>query len=252
MQHPITKGPMRRNLKYSLAALALAVCSSVGPGAKAQDNPLIRHSADFFKFDGTEFFTTVTAVNGPNPTTPGNPDGALFYRKKVTVQRTSNILYVSIYTTGDSHDGAALWLSCRVNSAFCRPATPVAVDKSPSGWIALLKLPQDVQTPSGANNCNDGGGGSADCHDNAVTYQWCVPVRGGSAVLVDLKMATSKAGSSVFIEKGHVYIDSSGIRQPDRCVQAPPVVRAALAAPGVAGSTTQEEIAGSTTQEEKR
>jgi hypothetical protein len=129
-----------------------------------------------FTPSGTEFSTDVTAVNGPDIFTPGDPDGALFFRKKVTVPERSNTLYISLYTTGDVHGGAALWLSCRVDGRFCRPSAAGAVDQAPSGWIALLKLPQDVQDPEGTNNCNDGGGGTADCHDNGITYQWCVPI----------------------------------------------------------------------------
>lgn len=239
---------MRTALNVSLAAVALATCLSVNPGAKAQDSPILRHSADFFKFDGTEFTTTTTAVNGVTTTVPGNPDGALFYRKRVLVPGFSNVLYVSVYATGDTHNGAALWLSCRVNSAFCRPGTAVAVDEAPSGWIAMKKLPQDVQAPLGHNNCNDGGGGSADCHDNAIAYQWCVPTRGNRVVTIDLKMATNKPGRNVFIEKGHVYIDSSRIGQPDRCVKAPTTAATGSDAALTAAAAAGEEIAGSTSQ----
>jgi hypothetical protein len=237
----------------SITALALGTCLSVSLGAKAQDGPMFRHSADFFKFDGSEFVTATTAVAGPTDRTPGTPDGALFYGKRVLVPQGSNTLYVSIYTAGDTHFGAAEWLSCRVNGSFCRPGVDTGIDEAPSGWTSLLKLPQDVQKPVGppfpVNNCDNGFGGSADCHDNAVTYQWCVPVRGGISVLVDLKMATSKPGSPVYLEKAFVYIDSSRIEQPDRCVQAP------LASGGTSPLTATlrdaesagEEIAGSTT-----
>ena len=238
-----------RGVLRSLAALSLATCLSAGLGAKAQDSPIFRHSADFFRFDGTEFFTATTAVAGSGTTTPGTPDGALFYRKKVRVAPSSNILYVSLYATGDAHGGAALWLSCRVNLSFCRPSTVPAVDGAPSGWITLLKLPLTglTATSTPSTNCNNGGGGSADCHDNAVTYQWCVPVRGGSTVQVDLKMATSASGNNVFLEKGHVFVDSSRIVQPDQCVQAPSPVGVAPRPTGV-----QEEVAGVATPEQHR
>jgi hypothetical protein len=243
---------MRLSFKPALTAMAVATCLSVSPGAKAQDGPIFRHSADFFKFDGSEFVTPTTAVAGPNDQTPGTPDGALFYRKRVLVPQSSNTLYVSIYATGDTHFGAAEWFSCRVNGSFCRPGVDTGIDEAPSGWISLLKLPQDVQNPVGppfpVNNCDNGFGGSADCHDNAVTYQWCVPVRGGASVLVDLKMATSKPDSPVFIEKGFVYIDSSRIEQPDRCVEAPLASGAIspLTATLRAAESAGEEIAGST------
>lgn len=198
--------------KLLLTTTAVVLISA---GAKA-DGPVIRHSADFFKFDGTEFTTTITA----SPT--GSPDGALFYRKSVLVPSDSNVIFVTLYATGDAHGGAADWFSCRLNGAFCRPATTTGIDKAPKGWIALVKIPTDA---SGAlNNCNDGGGGTADCHDNAVAYSWCVllpPRSVETPVTVDLKFATSIAGKNVFIEKGHVYIDSSRIAQADQCALSP-------------------------------
>ncbi len=146
---------------------------------------------------------------------------SLFRLSQVTVLVLSNTLYISLYTTGDVHRGAALWLSCRVDGQFCRPSALVAVDEPPSGWITLRKLPQDFQNPNSTNNCNKGGGRTADCHDTGIAYQWCVPVKGGREVWVDLKMATNEAGKTVFIEKGHVYIDASLIKGKNRCPQAP-------------------------------
>jgi hypothetical protein len=230
---------MRLSLKPSLATVALATCLSVSPGAKA-DGPIFRHAADFFKFNGTEFLTATTA------TAQSPPGGALFYRKRIVVQSTppSNTLYVSIYAKSDQHGGAALWLSCLVNGVFCRPSAASFFEGTPPSWIALQKLPRTPGDPT--LNCNNGGGGSADCHDNGVAYEWCVPVRPDSIVTVDLRMATSIAGRNVFLEGGHVYIDSSQITQPNRCVEAPPVASApgsALTAAEAAG----EEVAGSTT-----
>lgn len=108
-----------------------------------------------------------------------------------------------------------------MNGALCRPESAVTgIDKAPAGWITLVKIPTDA---SGVlNNCNDGGGGTADCHDNAIAYSWCTvlpPITPGTvrSVTVALKFATSIAGSNVFLEKGHIYIDSSRISQRDRC-----------------------------------
>jgi hypothetical protein len=117
----------------------------------------------------------------------------------------------------------------------------------------LQKLPQNVANPNdGSPNCNNGGGGTADCHDNGVAYQWCIPVEAGTRVTVDLKMATSTAGDTVFIEKGHVYIDSSLITQPNKCISDPvtsgdPEMTAELRAALAAG----EEVATSTTEQEQ-
>lgn len=198
--------------KFLLTSAAVVLISA---GAKA-DGPIIRHAADFIKFNGTEFTTTITAAAFPGP-----PDGALFYSKTVLVPSDSNALFVSIFATGDAHFGAADWFSCRVNGALCRPeSTVTGIDKAPAGWITLVKIPTDGDGV--ANNCNDGGGGTADCHDNAIAYSWCAvlpPIAPGTvqSVTVALKFATSTAGSNVFLEKGHIYIDSSRISQNDRC-----------------------------------
>jgi hypothetical protein len=232
--------------------VAVTAFVSVSPGAKAQDTAIKRLAADAFKFDATEFFTTVTAVAGANKFTPGTPDGALFYTKTVSVPKGSNTLYVTLYATSDTHFGAAEWLSCRASpqaapgaAPFCRPSENDGANGTPSGWISLQKLPQNGANPNdGSPNCNDGGGGTADCHDNGIAYSWCLPVTVDSPVVtVDLRMATNRAGQAVFIERGHVYIDSSFIFQPDRCqLLGPDPLDAALAAAGATG----DEIAGST------
>jgi hypothetical protein len=248
---------MRLNFKLAFtAAVVLTICVSVSPGAKAQDTAIKRLAADAFKFDATEFFTTVTAAAGANKFTPGSPDGALFYTKTVSVPRGSNTLYVTLYATADTHGGAAEWLSCRASpqtapgvAPLCRPSVNDGANGTPSGWISLQKLPQDADRPLAANNCNNGGGGSADCHDNGIAYSWCVPVSTASPVVtVDLRMATSLAGQTVFIERGHVYIDSSFIFQPDRCqLLGPDPQDAELAAIAATGEEVAGSTAGSTT-----
>ena len=212
------ESPMRYALP--LAALMASVALASG-GAIAADGPLIRHSADFFKFDGTEFTTTATA-----DANPAIADGALFYDRTVLLPSSSNVLYVTLFTTGDTHGGAALWLSCRYSIGaaqpnLCRSNSPPGggIDEAPNGWVAVKKLPVPVD---GATNCNDGGGGAADCHDNAIAYSWCVELPSPTpiSVRVRLRMATSIAGQNVFIEKGQVYIDSSSINQKANCIRA--------------------------------
>lgn len=195
-----------RTLLITIAALTLA-----GAGAKANPN-YERLAAAQFKFDGTEFATATTAVNFP-----GQPDGALFFRGRVTPEPDSNVLFVSFYATGDEHGGAKSWFSCRLNGAPCRTSPPFAVDEAPNGWITLHHLPASPPT----TNCNDGGGGPGDCHDNGIAYQWCVPIpKAGAPLTVDLRMATSNPGTLVFIEKGHVFIDAANMRGESRCAPA--------------------------------
>jgi hypothetical protein len=88
-----------------------------------------------------------------------------------------------------------------------------AADGSPTGWITLHKLPlSDTGT-----NCNEGGGGTADCHDNSIAYQWCkrIPLNEDFATVhtIQIRLASKPfAGSdldqTVFIEKASVYVDT--------------------------------------------
>jgi len=203
-------------LKTHKLLLAAAVVMFTG-GAAMADGPLIRHAADFFKFDGTEFGTSLTAGGGVD-------DGALFYSKTVALPVGANVAYLTLYATGDEHGGAGLWLKCRYNVGpgytLCRTG-PGGIDTAPSGWIALHKVPVAVD---GAANCNDGGGGAGDCHDNDIAYSWCIPLPSPTPARItfNLKMASSIKGQSVFIEKGHVYIDSSQITGTERCIPAGP------------------------------
>ena len=206
---------------------AMVLAGSLAAEASGQ---LRRYAADYWSFGGGEFSTANIALPGVDELTPADEpnDGALFYRKTITVNSSINTLYVGIDTTGDAHDGAALRLSCQINGAFCRPSTVPAVDGAPSGWITLLKIP----TSDGNTNCSDGGGGSADCHDNNINYTWCIPLEpylapdgGNTPVTIDLKMSSS-TGGTVFIEKGHVFIDGSKFTPASagsRCEEAAPL-----------------------------
>ncbi len=82
----------------------------------------------------------------------------------------------------------------------------------------------------GASNCNDGGGGTGNCHDNSVYYTWCTAIEpagggsglGGGAHTVQIRLATSDSGNRVFIEAAHSYLDASDIEPENACVPAPP------------------------------
>ncbi len=175
-------------------ALAVAGLSSSLPAPASANGPILRIAADFFNFDGTVFV----------------PPG-------------SNTVYVTISTTGDTHDGAALWLSCRVDGVPCNPGSGGA-GGTPAGWINLSKHKNYALGLSG-----DGGGGAGDMHDNSIYYTWCVQ-RGTGPARVELKMASSgpdfETGTGatppfVFFEAAHVYIDASRIAGENRCTPAP-------------------------------
>jgi hypothetical protein len=168
--------------------------------------PLHRLSADFSNFDGTETFTDLP------------PPGQLVYRKRVAVPSDHNVLYVNITATGDQHDGAAMLVNCRVDGNDCNPG-----NGDFPGFVTLLKM----TAPAVSTNCNDGGGGGGDCHDNNFNYTWCIPINpdpwsGPISHDVELRLATSEAGDTVFYEAAHYYIDSNYI-EGNACEQAEPV-----------------------------
>jgi hypothetical protein len=194
------KKSIRTSLIISLFVLGFVV--------SAQAQNLIRKSAEFRNFGGfaDESFTDA-----------GVP-GISIYTKAVATGIGENILYVTISATGDTHGGAASWFSCSVDTGsgpvFCNPGSGGAAG-APGGWIALNKLPAATT----ATNCDDGSGGTGDCHDNSITYQWCTVlpaafVATGGAATVNLRMASSNpsavAGAdTVFIEAAHFYIDAT-------------------------------------------
>lgn len=166
----------------------------------AQAQNLIRKSAEFRDFGG-ETSTTVQAV-------AGGTGGVSIYTKTIATSKGENILYVTMSATGDSHGGDSLEFSCNVDGVVCNPG-PSGAAAAPAGWITLLKTP----TSTSNTNCNDGGGGSADCHDNAIYYQWCAvlptaEVLVGGPHTVNLRMASGN-GATVFVETSHYYIDAT-------------------------------------------
>jgi hypothetical protein len=157
--HSISGRKTMQMLKMYMRSLAATVVMlTSGAAIAGPDGPLFRHAADFFKFDGTEFGTTVTANANP-----AIADGALFYDRTVVLPSSSNVLYVTLFTTSDQHGAAALWLSCRYTIGgvvtLCRSG-PTGIDEAPAGWVAVNKVPSVVGTTN--NNCNDGGGGPGD------------------------------------------------------------------------------------------
>jgi hypothetical protein len=183
---------------------------------------VFNEAGDVIDFRG-EAFTQSRGI-GSLPET----GGTAVYTKTVFVPSGNNTLYVTLSATGDEHlnddyldpefgKGAAAEYTCLVDGAFCNPGTGGAAG-SPAGWLALSKLP-DGGDYLVSNNCNDGGGGTADCHDNGVYYTWCTSIEPGTHT-VQIRLGSSNGGT-VFLEKAHYYIDTSCIRGANRCTQAP-------------------------------
>lgn len=208
---------MKTKCRKSVTALSMAGILAIALSANAGD--LYRIASDFAKFDGTEFSTSVkgTGITGSLATPPAG-GGVVIYSKAVIVPPNTTSLYVTVSTTGDTHQGAAHWFACTINGVSCR-VNPGSVDGAPSGWISLLKLPVAI---GGASNCSDGGGGAGDCHDNNVYYTWCVRTTPSNLTAIStlrVKMATSVTGKTVFAEKAHFYVDAN-VGPVGECAQA--------------------------------
>jgi hypothetical protein len=217
---------MQMRLLRLVAALAVALLvSGVGMprDASAQGGPILRLAADFKNFDGTESFTAV----GVDPV--AGTDGVPVFQKTIFVPAGTNVLYVTVSTTGDTHDGAALWLSCRVNGAACNPGFGGA-GGTPGGWVNLNKHKNWIGLTGVLNG--DGGGGGGDAHDNSIHYTWCTKFAGGAPARVEVRLASSGSTDetsgfagppNVFFEAAHFFIDASRITGNNACTQAPPV-----------------------------
>jgi hypothetical protein len=203
---------MRRKPGILTAILAVALMAGLAPTALSAQQ-LNRWVAEF-RF-------------GAEQSTIAAPPGALIYQKVFALPATERTLFVTLSTTGDAHEGNAIWFSVQVNGALCNTGDDGA-GFAPPGWIPLQKhfdYDNVTYTTGGVSGVvgGDGGGGQGDMHDNGIYYTWCCPaniLKPGFNNTVQIFMATSFAGSRVFIERSHFYIDSVATKL---CNQADPV-----------------------------
>lgn len=212
---------MRVDRSTVVRSLLVGFVAATGFVPLEASGPLLRISADFKNFDGTETFTAAPVFDADGKLV----DGTTVFKKTVFVPFGMNTLYVTISTTGDTHDGAALWLSCRVDGVPCNPGFGGA-GGTPAGWVNVQK---HKNYPLGLSG--DGGGGAGDMHDNSIYYTWCTR-RGAGPATVEVKLASSgpdfETGTGfpppfVFFEAAHFYIDASRISGQNRCTPAPPI-----------------------------
>jgi hypothetical protein len=203
---------MKRKMLSKAVLVSGALGSLVALPAVASAQDALRRLVAEFDFFGFEAFTDA------------EPPGIAIYRKTVDVPHRTNTLYLTLSTTGDTHDGAASCFTALLDGAFFNPGGQGAArcaqggETPVEGWITLLKLPGQIGDPGGTN-CDDGGGGPGDCHDNSIYYQWCTPVEPGKHE-VEIRMASDTQGKAVFIEQAHFYVDASGFKEERGCVQA--------------------------------
>jgi hypothetical protein len=195
----------------AVAAVALTGLSSGLPAASF----LQRLSAEFQNSDSLgpsgEIFTNAPAL-------PAGAGGVVVYDKTLKLKNDIDVLYITFSGQADTHDGSALLMTAMVNGRLIEPLA--GQDESggggpyvQTGWYTLSHLPAGV----GVQNCNDGGGGTADCHDNTIYFSGCFNLgpNDDERARVQIKLASLPVGADgiAFYERATIYID--GQRQGD-------------------------------------
>ncbi len=175
---------MRRKIRTGLetlaimGALALAFCIAAPRTVHAQN--LQRFAANHLEFSGEVTATTAntTAVDPVN-----------FYDNKVQTTAATDIMYVTLAATGDTHGDNASLFRCTIDGTTCKTGN---TGSAPAGWIALQRNKSDE-------------------HDNSIYYTWCVPVEKTKKNLHEVKLflanSAGTAGEDVFIEGVNVFVD---------------------------------------------
>ena len=154
----------------------------------------------------------------------GGTGGFTVYQKTLSLSSDTDILYVTFSAQGDAHNGSALLMNASVAAtpaglvdpaALCEPLKGQTAGGGggphvQTGWYTLSHLP--AATTGGVTNCNDGGGGPADCHDNTIYFSCCKrigPHLDGTPGVVQIKLANLPGGDAnfSFYERSTIYID---------------------------------------------
>ena len=207
MRHVINTRLARVMLVMAIPAVAtLAIATWVGA---APLHRLVSESQNTTSLGQDEVTSTTLPA-------AGGAGGSHVYTRTVNIP--FGAVYITFTATGDTHQnsdglGAALLMSASVTDpagvkTVCdAPITGGLPSAGPTGWITLQKLP----TGTGATNCNDGGGGDGDCHDNNLVFSCCVlttPGGGGTTHTIDLRLASSNGGI-VFYERANINVDGT-------------------------------------------
>jgi hypothetical protein len=178
---------IRRGLEtvVIMGALALAFCIAAPRAAHAQN--LQRFAANHLDFGGTAEVDATCSTLG----TPGAV--VKFYDNTVTMTGATDIVYITLSATGDTHSNNAAQFQCLVDGAPCF-AGNVGSDKATgAGWVVLER-------------------NEADEHDNTVHYTWCVPIKkikkNKHKVVLNLQdLCNGTIANDVFIEQVNVFVD---------------------------------------------
>ena len=185
---------------------------------------LHRLSAEFqnaVSVGAVEIVTTVAPA-------AGGTGGEAKYTKTLSIP--FNVVYITFSAQGDTHDGAGLAMSANIKAGGAASTSPKTVCQpmaggglgtaGPTGWMILNKLPTnpdaDTSAVTGDNNCDDGGGGTADCHDNTIYFSCCALITPDTAATthtVEIRLGSvpnpeTGAATDVFYERSTIYIDA--------------------------------------------
>ena len=190
------------------------------------------------EFQNTSSLGVADEISTTAAPAAGGTGGTPTYSKTLSIP--FDVVYVTFSAQGDTHGGATLAMSANVTDAaavttVCQPMAGQTGPggggtAGPPGWMALNKLPTNptldaldvtgdaVPNTSGDNNCDDGNGGSADCHDNTIYFSCCLRITPDTASTkhtVQIRLAsepnpqTPSTPTSVFYERSTIYIDAS-------------------------------------------
>jgi len=204
---------MKSIILRGLTMLALSAVLIAGAVTWANAAPLHRLAADFQN--------NTTVGGGGEISTSLAPPGRLVYSKTLSIP--FGVVYITFSAQGDTHNGSALLMKASVADASGAVTTcePLAGQSGSGGggpdlfpnWYTLLKLPITEVAPL---NCNDGGGGTADCHDNTIMFSCCAQIRPDSGDpatthTVKIRLADLPGGDSnfAFYERSTIYVYAS-------------------------------------------
>jgi len=192
-------------MEHSLLVISTLLLATAG--LVLAQSPLLRLSSEF-----QNSTTLVNEVSTDAPALPGGAGGTVVYQKTLTVPDSVRVIYVTFSGQGDAHNGSALLMNASVNGTLIQPLLGQTGPGGggthvQTGWYTLAHLPQ---AGAGVTNCNDGGGGTADCHDNTLYFSGCARVGTfGGPVTVTIKLADLPGGdnNSAFYERASINID---------------------------------------------
>src|SRR5437667_10399211 len=213
--------------RIAVKTLALGVVLLLAAvSVMAQDNAtnLRRISAEF---QNNQTVGGIGEISTTAVASAGGVGGTPVYTKTFTIPNDVDVLYVTFSAQGDTHNGSALLMNATVNGKLIEPlagqtGTGGGGPHVQTGWYTLLILPTTSTLPLTANNCNDGGGGTADCHDNAIYFSGCINIghhNPADPFTVVIKLANLPGGdnNTSFYERSTIYIDGQKDTKGDLC-----------------------------------